>query len=821
MNTSNNLNWLKNDEKFTELLRKLSLDEDIHEEGYTYLLSCSVLLLKEYSRDNRQTTYFEFSYFIILTYCLKTKNYSPLFDLTTNIGFYPISQFILDYKLYPQEQLQSHLVNQKLARFRNNEIIETFEQNKFRKEIIYSEEYDSCYVAPTSFGKSSLIVDLIHNLDLDKIAIIVPTKSLLTQTYRLVNKSFENKKIIFHDEMYSGENEFIAVFTQERALRLLKDKSIHFDALIIDEAHNLFEYSHRSILLSRLLRKNRQRLSNARSFYFSPLITNASNLKIEEHQEITDRHIKFNIKEAQLFEYRLDGTSHIYNRFINKFFYIKKYRDIFEYIIEHKAENNFIYLRAPKKVEIFASLLSRELDNIGNERLESLAETISKNVHDEFYCVDLVKKGILYLHGKLPDLVKEYLEYKFREIPELQFIIANSVILEGVNLPIDNLYILNTYALKGKDLTNLIGRVNRLNEVFGGRNPSLHKLKPNIHFVNSEQFNKKNSNMKNKIELLKSGFFKDEVKNPTLLSFDFKKLNHTIENSRSIDAVEKASRNLEEATGIKKREDFLINDAHLEENSFKAAFIEAGLHIAYSEPDDIVESISKRKERFILDQRWMNMNVIDKVYHLFIEGLESFIVDRAFVRLKNIKARNYYRLFVNSIHTLSLKEHINETVNYFLAISHTSAGKEFYIGPSYGELAKETYDGEYTGNKAYIDISTKSHKELVNIALIKIKMEGDYVSYKLNEYVSLLRDIKLATEDEYNLFIYGTTKKRNTNFTKLGLSGALINKLEKDKQLDNIEISDLGHVKANEDFRKYLLMQDDLMQFEVRKYFDV
>ena len=39
--------------------------------------------------------------------------------------------------------------------------------------------------------------------------------------------------------------------------------------------------------------------------------------------------------------------------------------------------------------------------------------------------------------------MKEYLEYKYSQIPELQFIIANKVILEGINLPISSLFVLN------------------------------------------------------------------------------------------------------------------------------------------------------------------------------------------------------------------------------------------------------------------------------------------------------------------------------------------------------------------------------------------
>ena len=61
----------------------------------------------------------------------------------------------------------------------------------------------------------------------------------------------------------------------------------------------------------------------------------------------------------------------------------------------------------------------------------------------------------------MPDSIKEYLEYKYMQIPEIKFLVANKVVLEGMNFPIDSLFILNGTNLKGKELTNLIGRVNR------------------------------------------------------------------------------------------------------------------------------------------------------------------------------------------------------------------------------------------------------------------------------------------------------------------------------------------------------------------------
>ena len=133
--------------------------------------------------------------------------------------------------------------------------------------------------------------------------------------------------------------------------------------------------------------------------------------------------------------------------------------------------------------------------------------------------------------------MKEYLEYKYSQIPELQFIIANKVILEGINLPISSLFILNGTNLYGKDLTNLIGRVNRLNLVFS-QPPKLGLLMPQVHFVNSEEYNRKKGNFENKIRLLRSSVFADNVKNPILENFD-------IENKENKDNVDKCKEIIE------------------------------------------------------------------------------------------------------------------------------------------------------------------------------------------------------------------------------------------------------------------------------------
>ncbi len=817
------LTWLKSNKLFSEVMRKTSLNIQLDNRELEFILSCAIVFFNEYSGDKRRSPYFEIAYYITLKCAINNNYYQPLLDASSNFGIYPVAQYISKNKLTESSTSTNFTLEYQLEKFLNKHITETYEQKKYREQIINSNSKENCYIAPTSFGKSTLIIDIIKAKNPKRTAIIVPTKSLLIQTYKLIKANFPLRHIIFHDEMYDGAGNFISIFTQERALRLLKNKDISFELLIIDEAHNLFEMDGRSILLTRLIRRNRLRNPESTNYYLSPLVSETENLKTDENQKFFERRIASNIKEPEIYEFKSNGEQHAYNRFMNEFYRSGNESSFVDYIIKNKKEKNFLYLRAPKKVEELSMLISKELPYIGSNVLGDLSQTISNNVHSDFYCVEHIKKGMIYLHGKLPDLVKEYLEHKFAQTKELKYLIANSVILEGVNLPIDNLFILNTYDLDGKSLTNLIGRVNRLNDVFDDSRKSLDKLLPPIHFVNSDQFNRKGGKMENKIRLLKNGIFKDNIENPLLLNFDLSQIIKDLDIARENidqDGVETLERKVNQFEYIQSKEDFLIRSDGDESSKVKHTLMESGISSVYYNPEGVFSLLERRLGTISSSEEWITSDVIDKVYLYFIKALENQISDAAFLRLQHPKARDFYKLFTRNLHRLNLKDHLSDTVKYFHSIKFTDSGKEFFIGSSYGEIAKNRADGVH-GSNVYIDLSKKTDKELVNLALVKIKIESDFISYRLNEYVKALHDLRLLTENEYNLHIYGTNKKTNAEFVKMGISGSLVNKLERDKQTGNISISELGEVRFNSEFADYVNSQDDLVQFEIRKYIDI
>jgi len=249
------------------------------------------------------------------------------------MGWYPISRFIFEKNLINLVNLSQIVSDARVDKYEFDGIIETYKQKNNRIDLLNSSTEEKAYIAPTSFGKSKLIQEFLRRSKYKKIAIIVPTKSLLTQTFNTVKELFNERKIIFHDEMYMGENEFISIFTQERALRLLsKNKDLSFDLLVIDEAHNLMDNDVRSILLLRLIRRNKFRNKLSNILYLSPLISNIEDIKYSYNQNISERKIDFNIKEPSIHLYDQDQIHYIYNRYFNKYYDIKQYQNYLDYI---------------------------------------------------------------------------------------------------------------------------------------------------------------------------------------------------------------------------------------------------------------------------------------------------------------------------------------------------------------------------------------------------------------------------------------------------------------------------------------------------------
>lgn len=766
---------------FRKIIEKITKNSELSCDEYSYILSLSSLFYDEYIKEEKNG-YLEFSYYLVLNYTIRTNDYHPLLMFSINNGLYPISKCIFNHY---EMNILDVLLDSEINFYKKNNIYELKKQYESRKALIESSSQDRAYIAPTSYGKSTTIIEDICNNQASKIGIIVPKKALIWQTFRNVKETAKTKnyKVLLHDSDYSNEDRVICIFTQERAIRLIQDTSFSFDSLYIDEAHNLFEKDERNILLARLIKLNRKLNPNQRTVYLSPLVRDANNLVFNNNEIIDMQKIDFNIKEPLVKLYNKSGQVEVYNRFVN-YYYITNdsYSSYYDYIQHNLGKKNLFYFNKPKDIERFAQKMLNHIKSVkiqipelsNNNEIKGFSSIISKYVDKDYYLVELIKYGIVYIHGKMPDLIKDYVLSKFSSIKEMKILISNSSVLEGMNLSIDTLFVFDTYGLQQNDLINLCGRVNRLNDIFSDND--LSRLLCKIHFIDTGI---KEVNFKNKISLLRSDEI-DDVLNPLL----------------------KNAKLDEKGKKVAERENEYIENH--QQNDVKTILIKNSLSSVYYDIDMIANYI----DRLIVDSKVQNLTIIEKIAKVFFNNVEN-VSDFELARLSKKEAIIFYDLYVNKVYCSDLRN----KVNFFMSHFEHAQNEKYFIGGAFGEIPSD-YN---PGRNVYINIKNKSYKEKINLAVVKTKIEDDFVGFKLAKLIKTLYDLNLIGESEYNKFVYGTDDIIKVQLMKMGISPMILTFIE-DNQLKSEYKIENGIIVVSNKFRSKLNEQDDFIKFEIAKF---
>ncbi len=782
--------------KFGEIEKKLYCSEKLDEKEKTFILGVAIILLKHYDKS-KNIGLFEYAYNLILRYSNQTGDYKPLYDVSYNYGFYPTIRFINQKSMLKRKTIEAALIDYNIDSYRNESYIETYEQHITRGNVINSESKVVSFVAPTSSGKSSVIFQHIEHNNVAKAVIVVPSKSLISQTYTELRKKCNNRKVITHDSMFHNEERFVGALTQERLLRLMeKNPELQIDCLYVDEAHNVLKNDDRYILLSRVIKLCRQRSMSTKIIYLTPFIRDSRNLLQDNMETIDEQRILLSVKEPNIFEFRPNGDGYIYDRFAKKSHKIRRENDTFSYIFSNTGNKNFFFLASPKKIEEFAEELYAHTPEIESDEVKDLMKLLEELVHPEFRMIRYLSHGIIFLHGKIPEQIKEYLEHEFKVCRDIKYLVANSVIMEGINLPIDTLFILNLWNVKNSGLQNLIGRVNRLNNVFDQEKGSLSMLTPNVHFVSSRYYTRgdKILSFEKKIEKMYD-LESDEISNPLLNSYsDEKQDEKTIEYNKKI--VE--------------QEHLFFAPPISEDEVLRKKLILGGINRLVEINDDNVKTISRNIENVDFQK-----DVIDIVYDVFVKDLN--VKDDAFRRLRNPAAIRYYKFFIPASHSQDLYTLIQSEVGFHM--KKNESGKNYvYVGKTYGEEYGD-FEGVNIRGKVYVDLAQKSHEEMVNLLIMKIRMEQEFISFQYNRAVNFLHDDHLIDDSKYNMEVYGTTDKKTIEMINMGVPVGIMKLLDENKQMDHMYFNHYGNLSGDKELLGFKSRLNSYLQYEMDKRF--
>lgn len=343
------------------------------------------------------------------------------------------------------------------------------------------------YSGPTSMGKSfvvqTYIEEQIRKGYKRNYAILVPTKALINEVRSNIISSLkeelnrQNYRVVTASEdlVLKQEHNFVFVMTPERMLYLLlSSPNIKIDFLFIDEAHKISERGGRSTYYYKVVMQIISSGQHPNIIFASPNIPNPDvYLGIVPHDENAEL-INLASKYSPVCQFKYyvnicDRKIYAYNDYAKKKIPIiynefdKGIIGLFDKVGEGKQ--NLVYCSSKRKVLDLAVKYGKTKQKIENKKLESLAKDVRKEVHDNCYLADLILRGIAYHVGYLPANIRLRIEKCFED-GDLRTIFCTSTLIEGVNLPADNLF-MTSYrtGLSNMDeveFRNLVGRVGRI-----------------------------------------------------------------------------------------------------------------------------------------------------------------------------------------------------------------------------------------------------------------------------------------------------------------------------------------------------------------------
>lgn len=764
---------------FPKLYEKIQKDENLSKSELEKILSIGIYLV---GLENKNLQ--KLGYRLFLLYSKVTNDYKPLYEISLNKGLIPISQFIENNLQYSKYYDNLHTIINGITsdKFKWNNSYQTIGQYELFKNSINSKLKSQIIVAPTSYGKTELILSFIDHKKFKKICIVSPTKSLLAQTKKRIINKFGYRKIITSPEMYNdNDNEIIAVLTQERLLRLLQNNpSLKFNLLIVDEAHNLLdgftEENCRSVILASVIIICTRRNKNIICKYLTPCLTKKESLNIKHiSNNIKWYNVKENIKSELFYFYDLTNNKKTlldqYSPLKEKFIEVNSddLKEDSDVVIKNCDNKNIIYINSPKKLEEFAKELYSKLPSKQIDKLNKAAKDLREYVHEEYELANCIEKGIIYHHGSIPEQIRYYIENLYIDVPEINMLIANSTLLEGVNIPATKMFILdpsrgNGY-LSASSFKNLIGRVCRFGEIFNESTGNLNYLMPEIHIVKGKycrnNFNPKMFVKGRKILIEDSDKIIDEVNNPLLEYYNIKNDN--------LEKVEKAEEILENISSA----DSIIEEYN---NKPKTAVGKLCFENNVNIFNILEEEIQLSEELKKFDK----VNSLDTLFpimdHLFFSKINKNSGKyNNLKRLKEEEAQKFYKMLINwRIIGFTTKDMIREVVNYWKTLKDNS--KIVYVG-KWGDRVRGGY------KKYWTDISQKSEHEKINLAIVRLKEEYDFIDNEIIKYIEILHSLDLIEESFYLKIKYGTDNKEKITLLNCGISNGLTTLL-KDKYED-------------------------------------
>lgn len=749
--------------KFSSLYDHFIIGEKLSKKQYESLLAIAICF------TNAEDTYVQqLGYRIIVEYGNQTEDYIPLYEIAVNKGLYPISKFI--EQRYIDDNRKNFFTEWNDAfteQYASGDIYQSEQQHSLVNFFDEKKNDTLSVIAPTSYGKSELILSAVKEYAGKKICVLTSTKALLFQTKKRIQRINKGifPKIVVHPEMYNpNDSSCLAVLTQERLFRVFKkDPNLAFECIIVDEAHEVLEDDARSRTLANVIIVAQKRNPEVAFKFLTPFLADGENLKTRyTTYDIEGFKVSEYIKSEKYFLYDLRNHAGLkfYDQFLNKYLPMPETNNFgFEedVVKEYSADKNIIYLNKPTDIEKFALALADVLPEVNSELIQTACENIANYLQPQYNLLTCLRKGIIYHHGSVPDAIRFYIENLYKKDKAVRYVISSSTLLSGVNLPAERMFILDNRRGKSNlshdSFKNLVGRVCRFSEIFSIDNGTLQRLEPKIYLVFGQYF-AQNANCENFLRSVAKveRRYQDDVENILLSQTEI--------DSNNQDELRQASEFIENyENGV--IEDY--QDRYTKTDTGKACIMNGISEIdIFSHESNMQQQVDTYQADNIKISD--SSQLLEIINELFIQYLPDGS-EESLKRLENKEARKFYAMMLGwRVENKSYSEMVSLFVGYWHQLYKKDRNVMVYVG-KWGDL-------KHPGSNVprYTRFIDKNRTQVVNLAIVRIKEEQDFIDNTLIKYVEVLHDLGLIEDKFYAQIKYGTDDEDTICLIKNGLS---------------------------------------------------
>ncbi len=350
---------------------------------------------------------------------------------------------------------------------------------KPQKEVFdtFQKERRLIVSAPTSFGKTRIIREIIAHNKYKNIALIMPTVSLLSELYQDMRASIEGYTISKSSKVKIEEDQkYILILTPERMCSFLEENpSFQIDFFAMDEIykidHKLNDDRHKvfSDTLYRLAK------SNSDFYLLGPYISDFS-IKFREKFRCAMK--IFSTEIVQKDHYKLDNEANKGTHLIESGS-VKiigdKFKNLLRIVSQESIDGKFLIYRYTKQYVEDTAKKFIETWPIKPHN-EELIDYLSKNVSEDWELISCIKRGVAFHHGAMPrhiqDLIVE--EFNKQTTDGIDYLFCTTSLTEGINSTAKNVILYDKKIGSGSDLgtldrKNIEGRAGRFMQHFIGR----------------------------------------------------------------------------------------------------------------------------------------------------------------------------------------------------------------------------------------------------------------------------------------------------------------------------------------------------------------